>query len=135
LVTCTDLIGKKQIKGKLKITGTGAYFSRSRSVFGVYYKARGQTYNPPPTHPIRYVVTKAPRKRGHPKSQTTRDQVALWDLAISLIAVVDGLDVAIALCESKGTAFYARDILLMAMYGNYIAWPGHGWAPNGPASA
>jgi hypothetical protein len=79
------------------------------------------------------VVFKAwPRSRGEPKSQTTIDQVAIWDMAQQFVKTPDATEYAIALQQSKGTAFYARDILICAMYGNYISFPGWGFMPDGP---
>ena len=72
-------------------------------------------------------VSKAPRKRGHPKSQTTRNQVALWDLVLRMVALGEPVAIVIALKETKSTAFYARDIMTMAAYGNYISWGLYGW--------
>jgi len=80
----------------------------------------------------RIVVAKWPKKRGPPKSPTTQLQVALWDFVLLIVKYVDGLIVMLAHEESRGTAFYARDILIMAAYGNYLSWPGWGPFPDGP---
>lgn len=80
----------------------------------------------------RVVYKKWPRKRGEPKNPTTIAQVALWDMAQEFVKVPEPSEYQIALTETKGTAFYSRDILISAMYGNYISFPGWGFAPNGP---
>lgn len=75
----------------------------------------------------RVVMQKWPRRRGVPKSQVTRDQVAVWDLALELTRRAIPEEFNQAYEWSGGTAFYPRDILLSAAYGNYVGWPGRGW--------
>jgi hypothetical protein len=79
------------------------------------------------------VFQKWPRRRGEPKNPKTIAQVALWDMAQEFVKRPEPSEYQTALIETKGTAFYARDILITAMYGNYISFPGWGFAPNGPS--
>jgi hypothetical protein len=83
----------------------------------------------------RVVIKKWPRARGEPKSPVTIAQVAVWDMAQNMVKRPEPSEYSIALQETKGTAFYARDILICAMYGNYISFPGWGFAPGGPGTA
>lgn len=75
----------------------------------------------------RIVVAKWPRRRPGPLPQVTQDQVAAWDQTQEFVKWPEPSEYAAALRASSGTAFYARDQLIMAMYGNLISWPGWGW--------
>ena len=120
IIHCPADAGKKA--KKIRLTLPRLTLSRSRGVLSFRYLSHG-----------RVVIARAPRKRGPPKSPVTQQQVAAWDLVLQLIPHADGQYWAIAHCESLGTAFYARDIMIMAAYGNYISIPGWGVAPNGPS--
>lgn len=76
----------------------------------------------------RVVVQKWPRRRRGVLPAITQEQVAIWDMSQEFIKLPDPAEYALALDMTKNTAFYARDILTMAMYGNFVAWPGWGWA-------
>ena len=75
----------------------------------------------------RVTVQKWPRRRPGLLPQVTQDQVAVWDMAQEFVKTPNPYDYALALRDTEGTAFYARDILISAMYGNYVSWPGYGW--------
>jgi len=108
-------------------------------------KIPGQPQTPIPSRykgklQIRYrkdgtvIVGKWPRRRGPPKHPTTQAQVKLWDTAIELIKFADASEVAAAKTITNNTAYYARDILLSAAYGNFVSWPGFGIMPGGPGT-
>lgn len=82
----------------------------------------------------RVILKKWPKKRGEPKHPATVAQVAIWDMVLEMVKHANGKEFAIALSETDGTAFYAKDILISAAYGNYISWPGWGFIPNGPVN-
>lgn len=82
----------------------------------------------------RVVAQKWPRRRPRAElNPTTAAQVARWDMAQEWVKIPLPSELAIASERTMATAFYTRDLLVSSMYGNTIAWPGHGWAPNGPA--
>lgn len=89
---------------------------RSQRVVSVRYTAK---WGP--------VWAKWPRGRKDPLPAITQQQVATWDWVIDRLFYTEPSEVAIAETLSKGTAFYARDMRIMAMYGHYISW--HGWGP------
>jgi len=98
-----------------------AALSRLRGAFTVHYLSHG-----------RVSIHAWPVRRGEPRSPVTRDQVAIWDMVLEMIKRAPSPEVSIALAATKGTAFYAKDILIAAAYGNYISFPGWGQFPNGP---
>jgi len=85
-------------------------------------------------HKTHTVVKAWPKKRPGVLHPTTQAQVQLWDLATSLVPFTAGPMREFAQITSLNTAFYARDILLSAMYGNYVSWPGFGIMPAGPTA-
>jgi hypothetical protein len=76
---------------------------------------------------------KWPRSRPGPLHPTTEAQAALFDLANTIVKFPDPSEFVWATQQSQGTAFYARDILISAMYGNYVSWPGVGSMADGPS--
>jgi hypothetical protein len=75
------------------------------------------------------VVKKWPRKSGEPCHPTTIAQVAIWDLVLNITKFTCAEDISIAYRDTAGTAFYARDVLVMNAYGTYCSWPGWGKNP------
>lgn len=78
------------------------------------------------------ILAKWPKKRGQPKSPTTRQQVAIWDLVLALVKAAIAQELEQALKLTGGTAYYAKDILIAAAYGEFIAWIGWGWKYKPP---
>jgi len=72
------------------------------------------------------VVRKWPRPRGEPKHPTTIAQVAVWDMVLDIIKFAASDEISTAYQDTQGTAFYARDVLVMNAYGTYLSWPGWG---------
>lgn len=101
---------------KIKGTPPSAFPSRLAGTISVHYLSHG-----------RVAFHKWPRKRGEPKHPVTRAQVALWDMVLELVKATIASELSQALTHTKGTAFYAKDILISAAYGNYVSWPGWGW--------
>jgi len=83
-------------------------------------------------HATKIVVRVRPRKRPGTLPAVTQQQVALWDTAQQIVKQEDTVQQALAMVISDNTAFYARDILISAQYGNYVSWPGFGMWPDGP---
>jgi hypothetical protein len=77
---------------------------------------------------------KWPRRRPGPLPAITEAQAALFDLANSIVKFAEPSEFTWATAQSLGTAFYARDILISAMYGNYVSWPGLGVTVGGLSS-
>lgn len=75
----------------------------------------------------RVVVQKWPRRRPGILPPKTQQQVALWDMAQEFVRFPEPAEYSIALDLTDGTAFYARDMLISSMYGNWVSWPGWGW--------
>lgn len=94
---------------------------RSRGVLSIRYLSHN-----------RVVFAKWPRRRPGTLPQITQQQVITWDSVQEMIRWPEPSEYAQALEETTGTAFYARDILIMAMYGHYLSWPGYGPYPGGP---
>lgn len=77
------------------------------------------------------VVQKWPKKRPGALPPITQQQTRTWDDAQSYVRWPEPSEFNIAMTAVAGTAFYTRDILIMAMYGHYISWPGWGAYPQG----
>ena len=73
-----------------------------------------------------------PRKRGNNISEVTKRQVVVWDAVQVWLPRIAPSEHARAYRLTGGTAFYARDMLIMAAYGHHFSWPGHGTMPDGP---
>lgn len=80
----------------------------------------------------RVIAQKWPRRRRGPLPMVTQQQVALWDMVQEMVKRPLASDFVTAVEDTGGTAFYPRDVLIMACYGNYLAWPGAGWAADDP---
>lgn len=89
---------------------------RSSGVFVVRHLSHGRT-----------VYAKWPVKRRGPLPLVTLSQVTAWDQAQLMVKYPDAGEYIDSLNATRGTAFYARDQLLMAMWGHSISWPGYGW--------
>lgn len=87
-----------------------------------------------PQQPVKVVIVKWPRARGHPRSIITREQVAIWDLFLAIISQLDPVLYNLCLEKAECSMKYARDIVIACGYGNYISYPGHGKHPDGPTS-
>lgn len=68
-----------------------------------------------------------PRKQSGGRPRGDPAKVALWDMAVDWVKSPEPSEYIQALEDTKGTAFYARDILISAIYGNFVSWPGWGW--------
>lgn len=79
------------------------------------------------------VVQKWPRRRPGPLPRVTQEQVVVWDAVQAWLPYMPGIEVARANLLTDGTAFYTRDMLIMASYGHHFSYPGRGTMPNGPA--
>jgi hypothetical protein len=90
-------------------------WQRSRSLRGlVTFRTRnGKPY-----------ATAWPKKRGKPKSATTSTQNGLFAATIRALKDVDPGQVVAAKAMSTGTAYTYRDVLFMAMHGEYIGVEG-----------
>lgn len=75
----------------------------------------------------RLVVQKWPRRRPGVLPQGQQEAVAIWDMSQEFLKDPEPGEYALAMYLTRGTAFYTRDILTMAMYGNFVSWPGWGW--------
>jgi hypothetical protein len=78
------------------------------------------------------VYQKWPRKRPGPLHPTTQAQVVTWDAVQAFLPYIAALEFQAAMALTFGTAFYARDMEIMAAYGHHLSWPGWGDFPNGP---
>lgn len=61
-----------------------------------------------------------------------QQQVATWDATLACLKIVSPFEWQAANALTGGTAFYTRDLLLMAAYGHLISWPGWGPFYDGP---
>lgn len=77
------------------------------------------------------VVQKWPRKRTGKVPPITAQQQTTWDQVQADIKFPDPGEFQLAIDATQGTAFYTRDILILAMYGHYLSWPGWGPYPQG----
>lgn len=66
------------------------------------------------------VVEAWPRKRGKPKSTTTQNQNSAFIEAINIVKNAQPAEVEAARWLAEGTIYTYRDILMMALVGNYI---------------
>lgn len=86
-------------------------WQRSRSLKGfVYFEERhGKTY-----------AHTWPKKRGKPKSNTTKTQNSLFAETVKAVRYVDPEERAAAEIIAQSTVYTWRDVLFMAMHGTYI---------------
>lgn len=70
---------------------------------------------------------KWPRRRRGVLPQITQDQVKVWDTVQAIVRWAEGEEYSLAAAQTGGTAFYTRDLLIMAAYGHLTSWPGYGW--------
>lgn len=80
----------------------------------------------------RVVARKWPRARPGTLPRVTQEQVVVWDAVQAWLPYMPGSEHTLAYALTDGTAFYARDMLIMASYGHHFSWPGHGIMPDGP---
>jgi hypothetical protein len=76
-------------------------------------------------------VSKWPAKRPGRLPLITQQQQTTWDIVQVDIKSPEPSEFASAIAATQGTAFYTRDILILAEYGHYLSWPGWGPYPQG----
>lgn len=88
-------------------------WQRSRSIRGrMYFRAQnGQL-----------IAQAWPKKRGRPKSETTRTQNNLFAATVAAVREVDIEQRINAEVIARDTAYTWRDVLFMAMHGEWITW-------------
>lgn len=75
-------------------------------------------------------VQKWPRKRGNNIPLITQLHVVTWDAVQAWLPHIAISEQTLAYALTTGTAFYARDMLIMASYGHLVGWPGYGPQPG-----
>jgi hypothetical protein len=92
------------------------YLTRTKGDFVVRYLSHGRIV----------IAKRPPRKRGMLAPGVIKNIIA-WDQAQRMVKYPAPEEYVEAYEATDGTAFYARDQLIMAMYGHSISWPGIGW--------
>ena len=105
----------------IKGTPPQLFITHSRGVLAFYHYRDG-----------RVSVRKWPRRRGDNLPAVTQQQVVTWDAVQAFLPLIASAEHARAYRLTDGTAFYARDMLIMAAYGHHFSWPGHGLLHDGP---
>jgi hypothetical protein len=133
----TPQLGATRYNGKITVS----YVSGGRIVVKKWPKPRRTkaaktaylpTPGPQPIAPVGGApggLTVAPISAGLPA--ITQQQVATWDATLACLKFVCSECYQAAVLLTGNTAFYVRDVLIMASYGHLLSWPGWGPFPTG----